>query len=311
MHKIKPAPGPWRRSLPFIAAVLTACGGGGGSATAAPAAPAPAPAPAPTPAPAPAPAPTPSTWTLVWSDEFDDAAGTVPKAANWNYDLGNAENGGWGNHEYEYYTSSARNAQTDGNGMLVITAEKATNPGPCWNNKPCEYTSARIHTNGKVGFTYGKVEARMKLPSGQGIWPAFWALGTDLATAGWPKSGEIDIMEFIGKTPNTTYGTLHGPGYSGAQGIGKPYDFGKPVDGDFHTYTIIKRPNEIVWQVDGVEFHRLTPASLPAGGTWVFEKPYFVILNLAVGGDWPGAPDATTPLPARMLVDWVRIYKEN
>lgn len=301
MRRIPPAPAPWLLSA--AAALLTACGGGS-AATAAPAAPAPA---APTPS---APAPS-DKWTLVWSDEFNDAAGTQPNKANWNYDLGNAESNGWGNGEYQYYTANARNAQTDGAGMLVITAEKASNPGPCWNGKPCDYTSARIHTNGKVSFTYGKVEARMKLPSGQGIWPAFWALGTDLATVGWPASGEIDIMEFVGKTPNATYGTLHGPGYSGVQGIGKAYDFGKPVADDFHTYTIIKRPNEIVWYVDGKEYHRLTPASLPAGGTWVFEKPFFVILNLAVGGNWPGAPDATTPLPARMLVDWVRIYKEE
>lgn len=291
---------PWRGLLPAFAAVLTACGGGGGTATAAPA---PAPA-ASTPAPS-------NSWTLVWSDEFDGAAGAVPNAANWNYDLGNAENSGWGNHELEYYTSSARNAQTDGNGMLVITAEKATNPGPCWNGSPCPYTSARIHTNGKVGFTYGKVEARMKLPAGAGIWPAFWALGTDLATAGWPNSGEIDIMEFVGKTPNTVYGTLHGPGYSGAQGINKPYDLGTAVSADFHTYTIIKRPNEIIWQVDGKDYHRLTPASLPAGANWVFEKPFFVILNLAIGGDWPGSPDANTVFPAQMKVDWVRVYKEN
>jgi beta-glucanase (GH16 family) len=294
------APGPWRGALPVVAAVLTACGGGGGAATAAP-----APAPA-----ASAPAPS-NSWSLVWSDEFDGAAGSAPKAAHWNYDLGNAENNGWGNHEFQYYTANARNAQHDGSGMLVITAEKATNPGPCWNGKPCDYTSARIHTSNKVSFTYGKVEARMKLPSGQGIWPAFWTLGADIATNPWPACGEIDIMEFIGKTPNVTYGTLHGPGYSGAQGIGKPRDFGVPVANDFHTYTIIKRPGEIIWQVDGVEYHRLTPAQLPAGGTWAFEKPFFVILNLAVGGDWPGAPDATTPLPARMLVDWVRIYKEN
>ena len=270
MHPpITRAPGPWRGVLPAIAAVLTACGGGGGSATAAPAPAASAPAPS-------------NSWSLVWSDEFDGAAGSVPKAAHWNYDLGNAEHNGWGNREFQYYTANARNAQHDGAGMLVITAEKATNPGPCWNGKPCDYTSARIQTSGKVSFTYGKVEARMKLPSGQGIWPAFWSLGADIATNPWPASGEIDIMEFIGKTPNV-----------------------------FHTYTIIKRPNEIIWQVDGVEYHRLTPAQLPAGGTWAFEKPFFVILNLAVGGDWPGAPDATTPLPARMLVDWVRIYKEN
>lgn len=293
---------PWRSVLSAAAIALTACGGGGGSATAA--------TPAATPATPTTPAPS-NSWTLVWSDEFDDAAGTVPKAAHWNYDLGNAENNGWGNREYQYYTKDARNAQTDGNGMLVITAERATNPGPCWNGKPCEFTSARIHTNNKVSFTYGKVEARMKLPTGKGVWPAFWTLGTDIATNPWPKSGEIDIMEFVPQTPNSTYGTLHGPGYSGAQGIGKPVDLGAPVVNDFHTYTIIKRPNEIVWYVDGKEFHRLTPAQLPAGGTWVFEKPFFVILNLAIGGDWPGAPDATTPATSRMLVDWVRIYKEN
>lgn len=305
MPKTTLPPSPWRGLLPALTAALTACGGGGGSATAAP-------APAATPAaPAPAGSAPSNRWSLVWSDEFNGTAGTVPNAAHWTYDLGNAESNGWGNHEFQYYAAQPRNAQTDGNGLLVITAEKAPNPGPCWNGKPCDYTSARIHTHGKVGFTYGKVEARMKLPAGQGIWPAFWALGTDLAQAGWPASGEIDIMEFVGKTPSTTYGTLHGPGYSGAQGLGKPREFGTPVADDFHTYTVVKRPNEIVWYVDGVEFHRLTPALLPAGGRWVFEKPFFVILNLAVGGDWPGAPDATTPLPARMLVDWVRIYKED
>jgi len=296
MQEITRAPSPWRGMLPLLAAALTACGGGGAAVA------------APTPAPAPA---TPGSWTLVWSDEFNDAAGTQPNKTHWNYDLGNAENNGWGNREYQYYTANASNAQTDGAGMLVITAEKTPNAGPCWNGKPCDYTSARIHTNGKVSFTYGKVEARMKLPSGQGIWPAFWTLGTDIATNPWPACGEIDIMEFVGKTPNATYGTLHGPGYSGAQGIGKPLDFGKPVADDFHTYTIIKRPNEIVWYVDGKEYHRLTPALLPAGGMWVFEKPFHLLLNLAVGGDWPGSPDANTVFPAQMKVDWVRIYKED
>lgn len=294
MNPISRPPAPWRPLLPWIAVMLGACGGG---ATAAP-------------APAPVPAP-PAKWTLVWSDEFDGAAGRVPDAAHWNHDLGNRESNGWGNHEFQYYTADPRNAQTDGNGHLVITALKADRPGPCWNNAPCAYTSARIHTSGKVSFVNGKVEARLKLPAGAGIWPAFWALGTDIGTVGWPKSGEIDIMEFVGKTPNATYATLHGPGYSGAQGIGRPHDFGRPVADEFHTYTVIKRPNEIIWQVDGVEFHRLTPASLPAGAPWVFEKPFFLILNLAVGGDWPGAPDASTPLPARMLVDWVRIYREE
>ena len=304
MQDMTTTPRPWRHFLPAVAFALTGCGGGGASATAATPVSAVAAPVASTPA-------SSSGWSLVWSDEFDGSAGATPSAANWNYDLGNKESNGWGNREFQYYTNQPRNAQMGGAGMLVITAEKAINPGPCWNDKPCEYTSARIHSNGKVGFTYGKVEARMKLPSGQGIWPAFWTLGTDLASVGWPASGEIDIMEFIGKTPNTTYGTLHGPGFSGAQGIGKPREFGGPVDSDFHTYSIVKRPNEIIWYVDGVEYHRLTPANLPAGGKWVFEKPFFVILNLAIGGDWPGAPDATTPLPARMLVDWVRVYKEN
>jgi beta-glucanase (GH16 family) len=304
VQDMPPSSRPWRQFLPAVAFALTACGGAGGSATAATPMPAPAAPVASTPA-------LSSGWRLVWSDEFDGKAGTVPSTAHWSYDLGNKESNGWGNREFQYYTNQARNAQMDGAGMLVITAEKASNPGPCWNDKPCDFTSARIHSNGKVAFTHGKVEARMKLPSGQGIWPAFWTLGTDLASVGWPASGEIDIMEFIGKTPNTTYGTLHGPGYSGAQGIGKPREFSGPVDGDFHIYSIVKRPNEIIWYVDGIEYHRLTPANLPAGGTWVFEKPFFVILNLAIGGDWPGAPDATTPLPARMLVDWVRIYRED
>ena len=297
---ITPAPRPWNALLPVLT-LLAACGGGGGANAA------PAPAPAPIPA-APAPAPLPSSWSLVWSDEFNDASGTAPRSANWNNDLGNAENGGWGNHELEYYTASSRNAWQDGSGSLIIQAEKVANAGPCWNGKPCDYTSARMHTKGKVSFNYGKVEARIKFPVGQGIWPAFWALGE---TGDWPASGELDIMEYIGKTPLAVYGTAHGPGYSGAKGIGKPLNSTTPWGDDWHTYTLIKQPNLIVWQVDGVELQRLTPASLPTGGTWVFERPFFVILNLAVGGDWPGSPDANTVFPAQMKIDWVRIYKAN
>ena len=290
-----PAPRPWSGLIPLVA-LLAACGGGGAAA-----------APSPAPAPAPAPA-APSTWTLTWSDEFDGAAGSAPKAANWNSETGNAENGGWGNHELEYYTTAPRNASLDGNGMLVITAEKTPNAGPCWNGPQCGYTSARMQTKGKLSFTYGKVEARMQLPAGPGIWPAFWALGE---TGDWPASGELDIMEYIGKTPNTVYGTAHGPGYSGANGLNTPYNASSPIASDFHTYTLIKRPNEIIWQIDGIEYKRLTPASLPSGGTWAFERPFFIILNLAVGGDWPGSPDASTVFPAKMKVDWVRVYKEN
>ena len=296
---IAPAPRPWKALLPVLT-LLAACGGGGANA-------APAPAPAPAPA-APAPAPLPTSWTLVWSDEFNDAAGTAPRAANWNSELGNAENGGWGNHELEYYTAAPKNTWQDGNGSLIIQAEKTPNAGPCWNSKPCDYTSARMQTKGKVSFNYGKLEARIKIPVGQGIWPAFWALGE---TGDWPAGGELDIMEYIGKTPLAVYGTAHGPGYSGANGIGKPLNSTIPWGNDWHTYTLIKQPNLIVWQVDGVELQRLTPASLPAGAAWVFERPFFVILNLAVGGDWPGSPDANTVFPAQMKVDWVRIYKAD
>ncbi|MCV2422777.1 glycoside hydrolase family 16 protein [Paucibacter sp. DJ2R-2] len=298
---------PSRPLMAALASLLVACGGGG--ATASPS-PAPAPAPAPSPAPAPAPTPAPSNrWTLVWSDEFEGAAGTLPNAKHWNYDLGNKESNGWGNHELQYYTAAARNAALDGQGHLLLRAEKQANAGPCWNDKPCEYSSGRLRSDGKVSFSYGKLEARIKIPGGPGIWPAFWTLGEDKLP--WPAAGEIDVLENIGKEPNNVYGTVHGPGYSGAQGIGKKYSAAQPISQDFHVFTLIKRPQELVWLIDGVEYHRLTPAGLPAGAPWVFERAFFVILNLAVGGDWPGNPDASTPFPAEMQVDWVRIYKED
>ena len=158
-----------------------------------------------------------------------------------------------------------------------------------------------------VSFSQGKLEARIKVPPGVGLWPAFWTLGE----GPWPSAGEIDVMEWIGKTPNTVYATVHGPGYSGANGVGKPLSQAAPYSDGFHVFTVIKRPNEIIWQVDGQEFHRVTPASLPSGSAWVFERPYFLLLNLAVGGDWPGSPDSSTPFPATMQVDYVRIFKED
>lgn len=248
-------------------------------------------------------------WTLVWSDEFEGAAGSIPNPAHWGRDLGNREAGGWGNHELQYYTASPRNAYLDGQGHLVIEARQEADAGPCWNDKPCAYSSARLLSAGKVSFTYGKVEARIRVPAGKGIWPAFWSLGE--GPEPWPQAGEIDILEYVGQTPNHAYGTVHGPGYSGAKGHGKPFVAKAPIADDFHVFSVIKRPNEIAWQVDGVEFHRVTPDTMPVGGRWVFERPFFLILNLAIGGDWPGSPDASTAFPARMLVDWVRIYKED
>lgn len=289
------APRLLRPLTPAVLAALVGCGGGSVGAT-----------PQGT---SPDTSPATATWALIWSDEFDGPSGSSPNPAFWSHDLGNQENNGWGNHELQYYSASTRNSFVDGKGFLVLKAEPSADAGPCWNSKPCAYTSARIQSQGKFSFTNGKIEARIKVPSGQGLWPAFWSLGADKLP--WPEVGEIDIMEFVGKTPHTAYGTAHGPGYSGAQGIGKPFEFKQAVAEDFHVFSIIKRPNEIIWLIDGQQYHRLTPSSLPAGGSWVFERPFFLILNLAVGGDWPGSPDASTVFPAQMSVDWVRVYKEN
>ena len=200
----------------------------------------------------------------------------------------------------ENYTGSRENSYLDGDGNLVIKAVK-TETG---------YTSARLKTQGLYSFTYGKVEARIKIPYGQGIWPAFWMLGDDSKARGWPAIGEIDIMENIGKEPGVVHGTAHGPGYSGGQGIGKPYTLptGRFAD-DFHVYAIEWGPDAIEWFVDGRSYHSLARNGIPTGTAWVYDHPFFLILNLAVGGQWPGYPDASTRFPQQMLVDYVRVYR--
>lgn len=248
-------------------------------------------------------------WTLVWSDEFGGKAGTQPSEQAWNYDLGNEEQGGWGNNELQYYTRSTENLRLDGKGNLEFRALKNSADLWCFNGDACPYTSARLNTRGKMQFVYGKVEARVQVPAGAGYWPAFWMLGT--GTGGWPNIGEVDVMETIGRMPNTVYGTLHGPGYSGSQGLSVARDLPGPVAGSFHTHTVIKRPAEIVWLLDGAEYHRVTPNDLPAGTKWVFDQPCYLLLNLAVGGNWPGKPDARTVFPGVMKVDYVRVWKET
>ncbi len=237
-------------------------------------------------------------WQIVWRDEFDGKAGSLPDSTKWTYDLGS---GGWGNKELETYTNSPDNVHLDGNGHLVIRVIK-TQSG---------YTSARLKTQGKFATAYGKVEARMKIPFGQGIWPAFWMLGEDISKAGWPACGEIDVMENIGKEPNIVHGTVHGPGYSGGNGIGKSITLKNRVADDFHIFTVVWEPESIEFFVDGVSYHKVTPASLPANTQWVFNKPFFLLLNLAVGGSWPGNPDDTTQFPQDLIVDWVRVSKKT
>ena len=261
-----------------------------------------------------APDPGPEGWVLVWGDEFEGEAGAEPDQTKWGYDIGGE---GWGNAERQYYTDKRENSALDGNGNLVITATHSTNldyecnytsegvPGTC------EYTSARLLTEDKFDFMYGRVEASIKIPYGQGIWPAFWMLGNDFSDIGWPDCGEIDIMENIGleEELNTVHGTVHGPGYSGAHGIGGSYVHTEPLSSNYHVYAIEWEPDEIRWYLDDTQYFTLTHDMLPDGAPWVFDHPFFLIMNIAVGGHWPGYPDDTTTFPQTMHIEYVRVYQ--
>jgi beta-glucanase (GH16 family) len=245
-----------------------------------------------------------SRWTLTWSDEFNGADGSSPDPAKWIFEVGG---GGWGNKELESYTSRPVNAkQLDGN--LVITALKEDYTGTDKVARP--YTSARIKTLGMFSQAYGRFEARMELPLGKGIWPAFWMLGDDIGSAGWPKAGEMDVMESIGDAA-VIYSTLHGPGYSGSKGISAKFALpaGEAVNTGFHVYAVEWAPNDIKFFFDDKVIAERTPKDLPEGTTWVYDHPFFLLLNLAVGGAWPGYPDETTVFPQKMLVDYVRVYR--
>ncbi|AKN74324.1 1,3-beta-glucanase [Streptomyces sp. PBH53] len=236
-----------------------------------------------------------------FSDTFDGPAGAAVDSSKWTLETGDNVN----NHERQYYTSGTKNAALDGQGHLVITARKENPAGyQCWYGS-CQYTSARLNTAGKFTAQYGHVEARMKIPRGQGMWPAFWMLGTPV---NWPDSGEIDVMENVGFEPSTVHGTIHGPGYSGSGGIGAGYTLpnGQAFADAFHTFAVDWAPDSITWSVDGNVYQRRTPADL-GGKTWVFNKPFFLILNLAVGGYWPGDPDGSTQFPQQLLVDSVSV----
>jgi len=244
----------------------------------------------------------------LWSDEFEGKADTAPDLSKWKHMNGG---GGWGNNELQYYTDSVRNARHDGKGHLVIEAHPVDEEGQleCWYGK-CRFTSARISTKGLASWKYGRIEARMRLPEGQGVWPAFWMLGDDIDKVGWPACGEIDIMEMIGHQPSSLYGTLHGPGYSGASGLSSNTRLlsGKFIDG-FNTFSIEWGPDRIEWLLNGKKYASKSSADVPKGEKWVFDHEFFIILNLAVGGNWPGSPDASTSFPARVEVDYVRVYE--
>ncbi|WP_440081382.1 ricin-type beta-trefoil lectin domain protein [Streptosporangium sp. LJ11] len=247
-----------------------------------------------------APAPGP----LVWSDEFNAASGAGPDTTKWRRDVGG---GGWGNNERQYYTAGNENIAHDGAGNLVITARKGNPAGlGCWYGS-CEYTSGKLTTAATFTRAYGRFEARMKLPRGKGMWPAFWMLGT--GGAQWPANGEIDIMENVGSVPGQVLGSLHGPGYSGGNPLSGSYNLpaGQAFADAFHTFTVDWEPGAVTWYVDGVQYSRKTPADT-RGNPWVYDHPFFMILNLAVGGNWPGSPDASTTFPQQLTVDYVRVY---
>jgi len=251
---------------------------------------------------------TPSTaWSLVWSDEFNGANGTAPDPTKWSFETGGSV---FGNNELEYYTSRTENVHQD-SGNLVITARQEIFTGP--DNATRNFTSARLKTATHFAQQYGRFEARIKIPAGQGIWPAFWMLGDNIGQVGWPTCGEIDIMENIGREPSTVHGSLHGPGYSGANPLSGSFTLpgSQRFADDFHIFSVEWEPGAIRFYVDGNLFETQTPANLPSGTQWAYDHPFFLLLNVAVGGNWPGNPDQSSVFPQTMLIDYVRVYTRS
>lgn len=246
-------------------------------------------------------------WRLTWNDEFNGSNGSGVDPSKWVVEVGGKD---WGNEELEYYTSRRENAYIQ-DGNLVIKARRENYAGT--DRVSRNYTSARLKTAGRFSQAYGRFEARIKVPAGQGMWPAFWMLGDDIDKAGWPACGEIDIMENIGKEPSTIHGSIHGPGYTGEVGIEAPYVLPEKrrFADDFHIFAVEWEPNAIRFYVDDDLYVTRSRSDLRPDWMWVFDHPFFLILNLAVGGDWPGNPDATTVLPQTMLVDYVRVYQRS
>jgi beta-glucanase (GH16 family) len=246
----------------------------------------------------------PAGYKLVWSDEFNGTVGSLPDAKTWNYDDGPGYN-----NELEINKVSPTSCATvvdpkatDHHALLITGTPTAAG----------KYFSARINTKGKYSAQYGYFEARMKIPYGNGMWPAFWLLGNNIDQVGWPKCGEVDIMENIGKQPGTVYGSIHAVNYTGGQGVGTAYTLpnNQALADSYHTYAVDWEPGKIVCYLDSHIYATYTPASLPPMATWAFDtQPCYIILNLAIGGSWPGSPDGSTVFPAKMLVDYVRVYK--
>ncbi len=271
------------------ALLLGACSGGGNATTAID-------------APEPVPVDESDGWQLVWQDEFD---GDEIDPDNWTYDIGGW---GWGNGEAQYYTDRRENSRVE-NGLLVIEARQEQYEGSY-------YTSARLRTQGLQEFQYGRFEARLKVPEGAGLWPAFWMLGANFDEDApdeanrWPHVGEIDVMEYLGREPNLIFGTAHGPGYSGGGGLTKWNPQDQPIADDFHIYAVEWEPDEIRWYYDGEHYHTVD-RELVGNREWVFDHEFFLIVNLAVGGQFPGPIDLDLEFPVHLYVDHVRVYQRS
>jgi beta-glucanase (GH16 family) len=256
----------------------------------------------------------PADWVLVWSDEFNGPAGAPPNRNVWKHELGDGalnEIVGWGNSEFQFYTDSTENSSMDGAGNLVIRMQATPNDTDlvCWYG-PCEYTSARLITQDQLDFEYGRIEARVQVPDGPGgLWPAFWMLGTDIPEVGWPQTGEIDIMEYVSRLPFEVFGTIHGPGYAGGASFGNTHTFTQTVPSKgYLTYGVEWTPDLIIWYVDDIRYHQAIPANV-APNEWVFNHPFFLLLNMAIGGNFGGAISDQMTMPQDTLVDYVRVYQ--
>jgi beta-glucanase (GH16 family) len=244
-------------------------------------------------------------WTLTWSDEFNGPDGSAVDATKWKHDVGGT---GWGNSELEYYTDGTQNAVVQGGNLVITATTDGASQYQC-SYGTCKYASARLLTQGLFSQQYGRFEARAQMPTGKGLWPAIWALGDNISTVSWPACGEIDFMETIGTDIMNNHGSLHMPSSYGPSGTYKLPNGASYADA-FHTFAFEWEPGTIRFYVDDTLYETQTSA-VPKGDTWEFDHPFFLLINVAVGGQWPGSPDATTTFPQTLKVDWVRVYQKD
>jgi beta-glucanase (GH16 family) len=244
-------------------------------------------------------------WTLTWSDEFNGPDGSAVDPTKWKHDVGGT---GWGNDELEYYTNATQNAVVEGGNLVITATNQGASQYTC-SYGTCQYTSARLLTQGLFAQQYGRFEARAQMPTGKGLWPAIWMLGDNIDTVNWPTCGEIDFMETIGTDISTNHGSLHMPASYGPTGTYTLPDAASFADA-FHTFAIEWEPGTVAFYVDD-QLYETQNSTVPAGDTWEFDHPFFLLINVAVGGQWPGSPDSTTTFPQTLKVDWVRVYQKD